>query len=106
MSNLKEFNQQLKNSVDNRIVFEQQVKKQVQYIGTVVLHKGHSLFSMDIDGNVDRIELTGKVTLDTKNRKIRHQLSVTDKVYMPALNKKNAIKRFARIGLIAKDEND
>jgi hypothetical protein len=105
MSNLKELSEQLKTSIDSKIVFEQQVKKQKTLLGTVRLHKGHSLFAMDVDGNVDKVELTGKVILDTKNKKIRHQLNVTDRVFMPALNKSNAIKRFARMGLIAK-END
>lgn len=104
MSNLKEVNENIKRSLDSRVTFEQQVNKQRQLLGTIRLHKGHSLFTMDVEGNVERIDLTGKITLDIKNKKIRHQVNVTDRVYMPALNKVNAIKRFAKMGLIAKEE--
>ncbi len=71
-----------------------------KFLGSVSPSKGHRIFQLNTEtGEVTEAHVEGKlIELPDGRKEIRKQIFVRDKyLYISALNKRNAIKRFARM---------
>lgn len=78
------------------------------FLGSISPKKGHRLFQLDTEtGEVTEAHVEGKLIETPDGRKeIRKQVFIREKfLYISALNKKNAIKRFARMAQMINNEN-
>jgi hypothetical protein len=81
---------------------------ETKLLGSVSPSKGHRLFQLDTEtGEVTEAHVEGKlVEMPDGRKEIRKQVFIRDKfLYISALNKKNAIKRFARMAQMINNEN-
>jgi len=78
------------------------------FLGSISPNKGHRLFQLNTEtGEVTEAHVEGKlVEMPDGRKEIRKQVFIRDKyLYISALNKKNAIKRFARMAQMINNEN-
>jgi hypothetical protein len=82
---------------------EKQEKKEIKFLGSLRKIKGLTLFSCDSEGNVDSVDY--KKSIYALDRKVTvHQVDYKPGyVYVQALNKKTAVKKFKKYGLPVKD---
>ena len=81
---------------------------EAKLLGSISPNKGHRLFQLDTEtGEVTEAHVEGKlVEMPDGRKEIRKQVFIRDKfLYISALNKKNAIKRFARMAQMINNEN-
>jgi hypothetical protein len=81
---------------------------ETKLLGSVSPNKGHRIFQLDTEtGEVTEAHVEARIVdLPNGRKEIRKQVYVRDKfLYISALNKKNAIKRFARMVEMIKNEN-
>jgi hypothetical protein len=81
---------------------------ETKLLGSISPNKGHRLFQLDTEtGEVTEAHVEGKlVEMPDGRKEIRKQVFIRDKfLYISALNKKNAIKRFARMAQMINNEN-
>lgn len=81
---------------------------ETKLLGSISPKKGHRLFQLDTEtGEVTEAHVEGKlVEMPDGRKEIRKQVFIRDKfLYISALNKKNAIKRFARMAQMINNEN-
>ncbi len=79
-----------------------------KFLGSVSPNKGHRLFQLNTEtGEVTEAHVEGKlVEMPDGRKEIRKQVFIREKfLYISALNKKNAIKRFARMAQMINNEN-
>lgn len=70
------------------------------FVGSVTPNRGHKVYQLDTEtGEVTEAHVEGRVIeLPNGRTEIRKQIFIRDKfLYVSALNKKNAVKRFARM---------
>jgi hypothetical protein len=70
------------------------------FVGSVTPNRGHIVYQLDTEtGEVTEAHVEGRVIeLPNGRTEIRKQIFIRDKfLYVSALNKKNAVKRFARM---------
>ena len=78
------------------------------FLGSISPKKGHRLFQLNTEtGEVTEAHVEGKlVEMPNGRKEIRKQVFIREKfLYISALNKKNAIKRFARMAQMINNEN-
>jgi Uma2 family endonuclease len=78
------------------------------FLGSISPKKGHRLFQLNTEtGEVTEAHVEGKlVEMPDGRKEIRKQVFIREKyLYISALNKKNAIKRFARMAQMINNEN-
>lgn len=78
------------------------------FLGSVTPNRGHRLYQLNTEtGEVTEAHVEGKVIeLPDGRKEIRKQIFIRDKyLYVSALNKKNAIKRFARMAKMLDEHN-
>lgn len=78
------------------------------FLGSISPKKGHRLFQLDTEtGEVTEAHVEGKlIEMPDGRKEIRKQVFIREKfLYISALNKKNAIKRFARMAQMINNEN-
>ena len=81
---------------------------EINFLGSISPNKGHRLFQLNTEtGEVTEAHVEGKIVEMPNGRKeIRKQVFIREKfLYISALNKKNAIKRFARMAQMINNEN-
>ncbi len=81
---------------------------ETKLLGSISPKKGHRLFQLDNEtGEVTEAHVEGKlIEMPNGRKEIRKQVFIRDKfLYISALNKKNAIKRFARMAQMINNEN-
>lgn len=70
------------------------------FVGSVTPSRGHRVYQLDTEtGEITEAHVEGKIIdLPNGRTEIRKQIFIRDKfLYVSALNKKNAVKRFARM---------
>lgn len=92
-------------------VIEQQVDKQQEYrlVAQMRLKRGLSVFYYDMNtGEVEKLEIKKKVAIgyDKKVKKTNEAQDKKNCIYVQALNKKNAIKKFKKMIDAAKKIRD
>lgn len=78
------------------------------FLGSISPKKGHRLFQLNTEtGEVTEAHVEGKlIEMPDGRKEIRKQVFIREKyLYISALNKKNAIKRFARMAQMINNEN-
>jgi len=82
----------------NKGVKTAEAKKQVKKLGVIKPYKGHSLFEIEIQTmNINLAEFETIEVNWAKNSSNKSQLKVKEGcVYISALNKKNALKKFKK----------
>jgi hypothetical protein len=73
-----------------------EAKKELKKIGTIKPHRGHSLFKMNSEGvfKVEENEFEYYYVIGKKKKKL---IVEDNTLYVSALNKKNAIKKFKKM---------
>jgi len=72
----------------------------INFLGSVNPSRGHRLYQLDTEtGEISEAQIEGRIALLPDGRQeLRKQVFIRDKfLYVSALNKKNAVKRFARM---------
>ena len=92
-------------------VIEQQVEQQREYkrIGQVVLKRGLSIFYCDMEtGEVEKLAIVKKVSIGIDKKAVHQNKAQYNEnyIYVQALNKKNAIKKFKKMIEMAKQIKD
>ena len=78
------------------------------FLGSISPKKGHRLFQLNTEtGEVTEAHVEGKlIEMPDGRKEIRKQVFIREKfLYISALNKNNAIKRFARMAQMINNEN-
>lgn len=78
------------------------------FLGSISPKKGHRLFQLDTEtGEVTEAHVEGRlIEMPDGRKEIRKQVFIREKfLYISALNKNNAIKRFARMAQMINNEN-
>lgn len=73
---------------------------ETKFLGSVSPNRGHRLFQLNTEtGEVTEAHVEGKfIEMPDGRKEVRKQVFIREKyLYISALNKKNAIKRFARM---------
>lgn len=81
---------------------------ETKFLGSVSPSKGHRIYQLDTEtGEISEAHVEGKVIeLPDGRKEIRKQIFVRDKfLYVSALNKRNAVKRFARMAKMLDNHN-
>ena len=81
---------------------------ETKFLGSVSPNKGHKIYQLDTEtGEISEAHVEGKIIeLPDGRKEIRKQIFVRDKfLYVSALNKRNAIKRFARMAKMLDNHN-
>jgi hypothetical protein len=81
---------------------------ETKFLGSVSPNKGHKIYQLDTEtGEISEAHVEGKVIeLPDGRKEIRKQIFVRDKfLYVSALNKRNAVKRFARMARMLDNHN-
>lgn len=81
---------------------------ETKFLGSVSPNKGHKIYQLDTEtGEISEAHVEGKVIeLPDGRKEIRKQIFVRDKfLYVSALNKRNAVKRFARMAKMLDNHN-
>lgn len=71
-----------------------------KFVGSVTPSRGHRVYQLDTEtGEITEAHVEGKIVeLPNGRTEIRKQIFIRDKfLYVSALNKRNAVKRFARM---------
>jgi hypothetical protein len=71
-----------------------------KFVGSVTPSRGHRVYQLDTEtGEITEAHVEGKIIeLPNGRSEIRKQIFIRDKfLYVSALNKRNAVKRFARM---------
>jgi hypothetical protein len=71
-----------------------------KFVGSVTPSRGHRVYQLDTEtGEITEAHVEGKlIELPNGRNEIRKQIFIRDKfLYVSALNKRNAVKRFARM---------
>jgi hypothetical protein len=79
-----------------------------KFLGSVSPSKGHRIYQLDTEtGEISEAHVEGKIIeLPDGRKEIRKQIFVRDKfLYVSALNKRNAVKRFARMANMLDNHN-
>lgn len=82
---------------------------ETKFLGSVSPNKGHRIYQLDTDtGEISEAHVEGKlIELPDGRKEIRKQIFVRDKfLYVSALNKRNAVKRFARMAKMLDNQNN
>lgn len=82
---------------------------ETKFLGSVSPNKGHRIYQLDTEtGEISEAHVEGKVIeLPDGRKEIRKQIFVRDKfLYVSALNKRNAVKRFARMARMLDNQNN
>ena len=82
---------------------------ETKFLGSVSPNKGHKIYQLDTEtGEISEAHVEGKVIeLPDGRKEIRKQIFVRDKfLYVSALNKRNAVKRFARMAKMLDNHNN
>ena len=82
---------------------------ETKFLGSVSPSKGHRIYQMDTEtGEISEAHVEGKlIELPDGRKGIRKQIFVRDKfLYVSALNKRNAVKRFARMAKMLDNQNN
>ncbi len=95
--NNKELELNVKNNIE--VSIEQEQKYQQKHIGSIHPHRGHTLFEVNLaTGKIDTAEFQQKdyvVGSDLNSGEARKKVIMKqDCVYISALNKRNALKKF------------
>lgn len=81
---------------------------ETKFLGSVSPNKGHKIYQLDTEtGEISEAHVEGKIIeLPDGRKEIRKQIFVRDKfLYVSALNKRNAVKRFARMARMLDNHN-
>jgi len=82
---------------------------ETKFLGSVSPNKGHRIYQLDTEtGEISEAHVEGKIIeLPDGRKEIRKQIFVRDKfLYVSALNKRNAVKRFARMARMLDNQNN
>lgn len=82
---------------------------ETKFLGSVSPNKGHRIYQLDTEtGEISEAHVEGKVIeLPDGRKEFRKQIFVRDKfLYVSALNKRNAVKRFARMARMLDNQNN
>ena len=82
---------------------------ETKFLGSVSPSKGHRIYQLDTEtGEISEAHVEGKlIELPDGRKEIRKQIFVRDKfLYVSALNKRNAVKRFARMAKMLDNQNN
>lgn len=82
---------------------------ETKFLGSVSPNKGHKIYQLDTEtGEISEAHVEGKIIeLPDGRKEIRKQIFVRDKfLYVSALNKRNAVKRFARMARMLDNQNN